>query len=420
MEEHVTDSNDAATGEIHAPQAVTIRYELPDNWIAYDQRAVFQPLLEAKAAVYALTKTPYQREWVERLQEIQLKMEVAGTSRIEGADFTDNELDAALKPEDASASAVMTRSQRQARAAVQTYRWIATLPPDLPIDSSLVKEIHARMVSGCDDDHCAPGQLRGQDYNVTFGVPRHRGCEGGESCKVAFERLIRAVQREFAEHDQLIQALAFHYHFAAMHPFLDGNGRAARALEALMLQRAGLRDTAFIAMSNYYYDEKPSYLTALADVRARDHDLTPFLVFGLKGVSIQCNRLFTEIRRNMQKALFRDTMYQLFNRMRGKKTRVIKDRQLRILNLLLKNDRMDWDSLVQQIRPEYAGLKSWAKAITRDMSNLNRLRAIKIEKVGPENWVIEPRLEWPSEITESAFFSSTKHMPKGKSYKFLP
>jgi Fic family protein len=40
--------------------------------------------------------------------------------------------------------------------------------------------------------------------------------------------------------------------FAAMHPFADGNGRTARALEALLLQRAGLREACFIPMSNYF------------------------------------------------------------------------------------------------------------------------------------------------------------------------
>ncbi len=75
-----------------------------------------------------------------------------------------------------------------------------------------------------------------------------------------------------------------------MHPFLDGNGRTARALEALVLQRAGLRDTAFIAMSNYYYEEKAAYLDVLAEVRSQNHDLTPFINFGLKGIALQCDR----------------------------------------------------------------------------------------------------------------------------------
>jgi Fic family protein len=105
-------------------------------------------------------------------------------------------------------------------------------------------------------------------------------------------KLTEAARTMFKEHDPLVQALALHYHFAAMHPFLDGNGRTARALEALMLQRIGLRDTLFIAMSNYYYEEKLAYLRALNESRAGGHDLTPFLKFALKGVESQCKRLF--------------------------------------------------------------------------------------------------------------------------------
>ena len=74
-----------------------IKYDLPRKWMLYDPLAIMQLLVEAKAAVLTLTSIPYQRTWVEALQKIQLKREVAGTSRIEGADFTENELDAALK-----------------------------------------------------------------------------------------------------------------------------------------------------------------------------------------------------------------------------------------------------------------------------------------------------------------------------------
>jgi hypothetical protein len=36
---------------------------------------------------------------------------------------------------------------------------------------------------------------------------------------------------------------------------METEGRR-RALEALLLNRAELKDTLFVAMSNYYYDEK--------------------------------------------------------------------------------------------------------------------------------------------------------------------
>src|SRR2546425_9064527 len=99
-----------------------VLYELPRLWIKYDQLAILQPLAEAKAAMLALTQIPYQRSWADELQKIQLKREVAGTSRIEGAEFTGKELDAALTQ---TPESLETRSQRQASAAVATYRWIA-------------------------------------------------------------------------------------------------------------------------------------------------------------------------------------------------------------------------------------------------------------------------------------------------------
>jgi Fic family protein len=106
---------------------MVIRYELPRAWVVYDAATVLQPLAEAKAAILALTQIPFQRSWAEELQQIQLKREVAGTSRIEGAEFTDKELDAALQE---TPEQLETRSQRQAAAAVATYRWIATIPAD--------------------------------------------------------------------------------------------------------------------------------------------------------------------------------------------------------------------------------------------------------------------------------------------------
>jgi len=73
-----------------------VRYEMPKNWIAYDAMAISPLLMEAKAAILALTRMPYQRSWADELQYIQLKREVAGTSRIEGVEFTERELEAAL------------------------------------------------------------------------------------------------------------------------------------------------------------------------------------------------------------------------------------------------------------------------------------------------------------------------------------
>lgn len=396
---------------------MTIQYQTPDRWVAYDPVAIIDELTEAKAAVLSLTNIPFQRSWAENLQEMELKREVAGTSRIEGADFTDREFEEAVSSD--TPDAHFSRSQRQARAAIYTYRWIAALDSDRPLDESLVREIHRRIVTGCDDDHCPPGQLREFGQNVTFGRPRHRGVEGGTTCEENMNRFVAAVNQEFLSHDPLIQALAVHYHIGAMYPFLDGNGRTARALEALILRRARLKDALFVSMSNYYYDEKNAYLSCLSESRQRGHDLTPFLRFGLRGIAIQCNRLLGEIRMHLQKSLFRDVMGQMYDRLSSTRKRALARRQCEILNKLLDlGKEIEYRELYESLGRVYSGLKSPFRAYVRDLSHLIELKAIdlELEKNKSEFRLIfvRVRIEWATEITETEFFQHINQLPKAK------
>lgn len=401
-----------------------VHYAFPEHWIKYDKNEVFREITDAKAAVLALRSIPFQRRWVEELQKIQLKMEVAGTSRIEGADFAANELDVALRAE--TAEQLRTRSQKQANAAVQTYRWVSALPDDRPVDADLICEIHRRIVTGCDDDHTPPGKIRWQDQNVTFGSPKHRGAVGGDECTAAFNRLAEEIRTNFQDHDPLIRALAVHYHFAAIHPFLDGNGRTARVLECLMLQRAGLRDSLFIAMSNYYYDEKRSYLEALAAVRAADHDLTPFLKFGLRGIALQSSRLAEMIKGEVSLQIFRNLMHELFTRLESTRKRVIVKRQLILLEKLLNRDgKIEFSELSDSVRDDYKSRKAPVNAIIRDLNRLADLGAIRIEKesrsakAGGSIYYISVVLDWPSKMTEREFFAKLESLPKSKTSGFL-
>ncbi|MCD4814534.1 Fic family protein [bacterium] len=392
-----------------------IKYILPENWIRYDKSKIVDQLIGAKAALISLTSIPYQKRWADELQILQLKREIAGTSKIEGADFTEGEFEDAFKE---SFEQLHTRSQKQAAATVKAYRWIAQIENEKPITEELVFHIHRLIIKDADDDHCPPGVIRGKDQNVLFGIPRHRGCEGGPICSEAFSSLCRAINKEISEHDPLIQALATHYHFAAMHPFLDGNGRTARALEALMLQRVGLKDSLFIAMSNYYYEEKNEYLKSLADVRANNHDLTSFLLFGLKGIELQCRRLFEEIRKNISKVLFKNVMYDLFKRLQTKRRRVIAERQVEILKILLENGQT-LDELNKKVSLIYKELENPHKAFIRDINHLISLGAIGFTKEKNDIYNIFVKLEWAKEITESEFFEKIKEMPKAKTHGFL-
>ncbi len=397
---------------------MAIQYHIPDHWIRYDPIEIVGELTEAKASILSLTNMPFQRSWAENLQELELKREVAGTSRIEGADFTESEFEEAVAND--TPDEHFSRSQRQARAAINTYRWIERLPHDRPIDEDLVKELHRRIVTGCDDDHCPPGQLRGGGHNVSFGRPRHRGIGGGSECSRAIRLLLRALNQEFRGHDPLVQALALHYHIGAMHPFHDGNGRTARALDAFVLRRAHLKDTLFVAMSNYYYDEKDMYLSCLSEVRKKNYNLTPFIKFGLRGVFIQCRRLLIEIRNHVQKSLFRDVMGQMYGRLRSTRKRALAQRQYEILNKLLDMDNeIEFHDLFELLEKHYGSLKTPHRAFVRDLNHLSGLRAIVVRRTRgkrsePLEFFVSVRLEWATEITETEFYRQINRLPEAK------
>ena len=250
-------------------------------------------------------------------------------------------------------------------------------------------------------------------------LPRaDRGCVGGSECTEAFSKLLHAIQHDYRSHDPLIQALALHYHFGAMHPFGDGNGRTARALEALILQRAGLRDTAFIPMSNYYYEEKPMYLGVLAKAGSLNHDLTPFLVFGLRGVVEQCGRLLQEIKRSVQKVVFRDMAIYLFGRLRSPRKRVIAQRQLEILRILLDADEFELGEMVDRTLHLYSNLTDPTRGLIRDLNAIFHLGAISWSKT--KDGFLQPNLEWPTQMKESDFLDKVKNMPRAKTIRDLP
>ena len=212
------------------------RYHLPQRWLRYNLAEVAMPLVQAKTSAGVLKRLPYLYQWIEQVHEEQLRLEAVGTTRIEGAQFSARQQEEVLSSDTAPASS-LTHSQRQLRAANATYRWLRSVEPSRLINTDFVLDIHRRIVTGCDDDRCEPGKLRRDGDNVTFGNPVCRGAIGGPELSNAFNGLIQAISGEFRNHDPIIQALAAHYHLGAMHPFGDGNGRTARALEAFMMRK---------------------------------------------------------------------------------------------------------------------------------------------------------------------------------------
>ncbi|MCH8887388.1 MAG: Fic family protein [SAR324 cluster bacterium] len=396
---------------------MVIKYLPPKRYLQYDlTQEMFDSLVAAKSGVESLRGLPYQKNWMEPLREMELKHEVEGTTRIEGATFAGDEFEAAFRDE--TPEEARTRSQQQATAAKKAYRWIETAPLDLPVERAIL-EIHRLMVTGCDDDHCEPGALRKQDQNVTFGRPPHRGAEGGGEVAKAFKGLTDAAATYFLESEPLLQGLALHYHIAAMHPFQDGNGRCARGVEAYFLRRAGYAIHGFIGLSNYYYEERENYLRILAETRGEEGNLTKFFVFGLKGIALQCARIRNIILRENKIVLFKNMMYRVYKKYETPRRRHINERQIRILDYLMDQKDMKsniWDT-EKFVSPGYQGLRKQRNAFVRDFVDLEFLNAIKILD---NEFLIVLNLDWPQFMTDSEFGQkilekpSKSEMPKLK------
>ena len=387
------------------------RYIIPQQWIHYDPSAVFNLLVEAKTAAAVMRQMPYLHQWIEQAHEEQLRLEAAGTSRIEGAEFTPLEQEEALASESPQRTG-LTHSQRQLKCADATYRWLQTQPANRPVTSEFIREIHQRIVAGCDDDHCEPGALRPDGWNVTFETPTCRGAGGGNECQTAFYDLCSAITGSFGQHDAIIQAIAVHYHIGAMHPFGNGNGRTARAIEAFMLRRAEVNDVVMVSLSNYYYEHKDEYLASLYQSRQNGHNITPFLLFALRAIIDRCNSLTDEISENHRRILFREFARSLFGKLRSPRRRVLAERQLQILELLLDGDSMDLVNLVTQPQPQYAHLKYPRHALVRDISGLFQLGAISLDSGSTQ---ITLNLDWPQRFSESELLERYEKMPSAVS-----
>ena len=61
-----------------------------------------------------------------------------------------------------------------------------------------------------------------------------------------------------------------HYEFVRIHPFVDGNGRTARALSTLILYLKGFDTKRFFALDDYYNENRGKYYAALLERKAEE------------------------------------------------------------------------------------------------------------------------------------------------------
>ncbi|MBI4723168.1 MAG: Fic family protein [Candidatus Stahlbacteria bacterium] len=100
---------------------------------------------------------------------------------------------------------------------------------------------------------------------------------------------LNSKDEEKRELDPVIEAGIAHYEFVRIHPFIDGNGRAARVLASLILFLRGFDLKQFFCLDDYYDSDRQSYYQALQSVDQKTLDLTNWLAYFVEGVNVSIN-----------------------------------------------------------------------------------------------------------------------------------
>jgi len=91
-------------------------------------------------------------------------------------------------------------------------------------------------------------------------------------------------------HPVLVAGIA-HYELVRVHPFVDGNGRTARALATLILAMREFDIKRFFTLDDFYDRDRPAYYNMLKAVNRTYPDCTVWLEYFTEGVEISLHRV---------------------------------------------------------------------------------------------------------------------------------
>ncbi len=151
----------------------------------------------------------------------------------------------------------------------------------------------------------------------------------------------------------ILRAGITHYELARIHPFVDGNGRVARAFALLVLYREGYDIKRFFSIEEYFDNNADEYYSALQSVSQNANDLTSWLEFFTKALAIELNKIKDRVRGLSIDFRWRDRL--------GRQI-ALNEKQIKLIEWFADHDRMDVND---------------GKAVLPDVSEDTVLRAIK-------------------------------------------
>jgi len=171
----------------------------------------------------------------------------------------------------------------------RAMQFISTLQ-DEPLSRDLIFEIHAAITDGTLEEGAEPPYLRVTGdgvavYDDRDNTPLHQppGAEEiGERMKAMCDFANDPEPPGFLH--PVLKAIILHFWLAYDHPFIDGNGRTARALFYWSMLSDGFWLMEFLSISSILRAAPASYGRAFLYTETDENDLTYFILYQLRVV----------------------------------------------------------------------------------------------------------------------------------------
>jgi Fic family protein len=205
------------------------------------------------------------RRWIGSLRRMAFARAVQGSNSIEGYNASLDDVLAAVEGEPTLDADSETQLALAGYRDAMTYVLQVAQDPNPPsIDEGLLKALHFMMIKH--DLQKNPGRWRPGAIYVRNDASGELAYEGPDCEQVP--ALIDATIRELEDSDApvLIRAAMAHLNLVMVHPFSDGNGRMARALQTLVLAREQIVAPVFSSIEEFLGRNTQAYYDVLADV----------------------------------------------------------------------------------------------------------------------------------------------------------
>lgn len=298
-----------------------------------NDRRIVQDLARIHALAGVIRGIPIPPFAQRRLDQLNIRRAVRGTTGIEGTELSEQEVSRVLDspPDISTLGPGREREEQETRNAEALMLYVGEYVrknPTAPISEALISQFHRILTQGIDYPHNDPGRYR--NHSVVVGA--YRPPETGDQVRSLMAEFLRWFNSgPLTSWDPVLRAIVAHFYVVSIHPFGDGNGRTARAVESFLLYKAGVNVRGYYSLANYFYQNRSEYVYNLNHVQTRGQtDLTPFAVFALEGLVQELEAVHAEVLAEVSIIAFRDYARQVLDD-KGRLATSAGERQLRFL-----------------------------------------------------------------------------------------